>query len=202
VNPFASFDCLAIAKELKAPLGDSTFAEIHLFAYLACLLSLYKHEPVADWGYSFAGTKSGAPFSPEIADSMEEHVLAGFLLEGNGRYVLSDVGESMHEALLSLEQNRSRLKFLNGACTSAVALPIGVIRNAVSNDASIKKAIDLGATRPLLDQRGVDMLYEQFSALSAAIGVPSDDLMLPSIIWVSYLAKIGEAIADTAVESA
>ncbi|MCP4698062.1 MAG: hypothetical protein GY862_14590 [Gammaproteobacteria bacterium] len=48
INPYAYFDCLSISARLEKTLGSVFKGEIYLFAYLACLLSLYKKHPVSD----------------------------------------------------------------------------------------------------------------------------------------------------------
>lgn len=181
----------------EVPRGDTTVAEFQLFSYLACLLSLYRREPASEWGYTFAGTKQGAPFSVEIATAIEEHQIAGTLALQEDRFTILPKGREWHTLLLDLQQNKSRQRFIEGACASSLAIPIGLVRSAIAQDSAIQTAIKLKAARPLFDKRGVDMLYEQFVALSEAIGVQGDDLMLPAVVWVMYFARLAEATDHT-----
>jgi hypothetical protein len=51
VSPYAAFDSLYIAAALKTNVQYPVIAEVHVLAYLAVLLSLYRGQPVSDWGY-------------------------------------------------------------------------------------------------------------------------------------------------------
>jgi hypothetical protein len=91
-NAFASFDALFIARELSLKLGNAAAGEIHLFAYLGCLLSLFEGKPAAEWGYNFAGLESGSPFSPELYEANMELDRVGFLASEGSRVVITDLG--------------------------------------------------------------------------------------------------------------
>jgi hypothetical protein len=52
LNPDASFDSVFMASSLRRDTGTFAAAEIHLFAYLACILWLYRERSLADWGYT------------------------------------------------------------------------------------------------------------------------------------------------------
>ena len=67
VSPYAAFDSLYIAAALKNNVPYPVAAEIYVLAYLAALLSLYRGQPVADWGYGFAGTRRGLRLAPRLA---------------------------------------------------------------------------------------------------------------------------------------
>ncbi len=64
MNPYAAFDALQIIASLQSIYRNVAEAEVHLFAYLSCLLSLYSGQPVGDWGYDFAGTTTGSAVDP------------------------------------------------------------------------------------------------------------------------------------------
>ena len=53
VNPLASFDAIALLNSTQKQLNNASRTEIQLLSYLACLLSIYKNQPVSDWGYDF-----------------------------------------------------------------------------------------------------------------------------------------------------
>jgi hypothetical protein len=198
VNPFAYFDCLAMTSRLQPILGNVAVGEVHLFAYLSCLLSLYRSRPIAEWDYKFAGTREGSPFSSDVEAALGALIRGGLLLEKDDFLQISERGQDEFELLESLEINRIRLQFLDGACNSVLALPVGIIRDAVANDPGIRPAKVLSATRPLLDESSTDEFYVAFAALSKAVGVDITDLMIPAVIWVRYLAEHAAA-TDTAV---
>ena len=49
-----------------------------------------------------------------------------------------------------------------------------------------------GGPREIFDNGGLENLYEQFSVLSETVGIHVPDLMVPAVIWISYLATINE----------
>ena len=77
LNPAATFDCLFVARRLQHLNGSFSIPELHIFGYLACLLWLYRNQPISDWGYTFVGTELGAPFSQDIDTAANEFLEHG-----------------------------------------------------------------------------------------------------------------------------
>ncbi|HYA39976.1 MAG TPA: hypothetical protein VEF34_01630 [Syntrophobacteraceae bacterium] len=173
-------------------MGNIARSELHLFSYLACLLSLYKNHPVADWEYGFAVTQQGHPFSPDIDEALGVLFQIGHLVRANSYLKTSMGGVNEYNILKSLQINAEREPFLDGACASLLALPVGTIRHALSQEPDIRNAVSLSQSRKLLTDSSLDMLYDQFATLSKAIGVDVDDLMVPSVVWLTYLSQIDE----------
>ncbi len=196
-NHNAYFDILAISSRLQELLGDIAFAEIHLFAYLACLLSLYKKIPASKWGYVFAVTEYGYPYSADLYDAVETMKRRGYLVDAEKlapEYLkITEDGKNEYAMLRDLSQMAAREPFIDGACSSLLALPVGTIRTALSQDINIKNALVLGKKRLLLTRAEQEILYEQFASLSTAIGADIDDLMVPSVVWLTYLAELRNA---------
>ena len=191
INHYAYFDILSLVARLQKPLGDVAQLEIHLFSYLACLLSLYKGRSVTDWGYQFAITKQQTyPFSPDLNDAIRKLVYNGKLNVTDQYANLSESGQKEYEFLKALLQYSDREAFLDGACSSLLTLPVGVIRDALYQDSNIKNAIELSQSHKLLTETGLESLYEQFAVLSSTIGIEIDDLMVPATIWLAYLSQI------------
>lgn len=189
-KPEATFDVLFIVSRLKAPLNGVTAPEIHLFAYLACILSLYGERPVDDWAYTFAGTASGSPFSPAISDAIETLERSGFIQQSDDVFTLTTLGTNEYELLRTLSQNAWREAYLTGACDSVLALPVGVLRDALSREPALERAAQLERTRQLLEDADLKSLYDQFDVLSEAIGVKITELMVPAVAWLSYLSQV------------
>jgi hypothetical protein len=197
IDPFAYYDALAVTARLSRVLGAIAISEVHLFSYLACLLSLYRGWPVADWNYRFAATENGSPYSAAIEDAVHCLVREGFLDLSNSRFVsINNDGHVEHAELAQLSRNKERDEFLDGSCSSALAIPIGVIRSTVTTDHDMRLASRLGKTRELLSDPAVDGLHSAFSALSSQIGIDVRDLMVPAVLWLCYVA---EAEAQKAV---
>lgn len=190
-NHFAYFDALSLVYRLQNSLGNVAQLEIHLFSYLACLLSLYRGMSVTEWGYEFAITKQQTyPYSPNLNDAINLLVHNRKLNETDQYVDLSKIGQTEYEFLSTLSQYSDREVFLDGACSSLLTLPPATIRDALYQDPNIMGAIELSQSRKLLTDSGLDNLHEQFAALSAAIGIEVEDLMVPATIWLTYLSEI------------
>jgi hypothetical protein len=190
INPYSFFDSLSVVDRIGKVLGNATLLEVHLFTYLACLLALYRNEPVAEWGYSFVGTKMGAPYSREIETAVTCSVRNGFLNDSNSGFVLTERGMTEIQLLSDLSQNSLRQVYLEASCSTLLAFPVGIIREALFNEPGLKRTVMLSSTRPLLTGAPLELLYEQFSKLSQAVGVEIEDLMIPAVVWVAYLSRI------------
>lgn len=186
-NPEAVFDALYTGSILQRHFGNVARGELHLFTYLACLLSIYSGKAADDWAYGYAGTRMGAPFSAEL-DSAIEDVLRNGMATGDEFLNISQSGLLEVTELGSMSFFSTRIIFLDAACCSVLALPVGIVRDALSQEPNLRPISRLGTSRRLLDQAGLDLLYEHFDALRNAVGtVP--DLMVPATVWLSFLAQ-------------
>jgi hypothetical protein len=167
-----------------------TAGEIHLFSYLSCLLSLYGGEPVSNWRYEFVATPLGAPFSRELGETIEFLQKKGLLHpRANDTYKIMASGIEECAAIGTLSSNSRRDRFHEAACSSLLALPIGIVREALQGQPGIAAAYQLHSTRDLLDETLLGALHEQFAMLSKAVGPATGDLMVPGIVWLSALAE-------------
>lgn len=191
LNPFAFYDSLALTDKLQGVLGSCVRSEIHLFSYLSCLLSLYEKYPAADWGYSFAGTQYSAPFSKEVEDAINISINYGLLNEDDQYIRISMRGILECKNLLRLGQNMQRERFLDGACSSVLAIPVNILRTSLLSEPGLKTSTQLSSPRLLLDESNPSLvlLYDQFQLLSKTIGVELDDLMVPAVLWLTYLSN-------------
>lgn len=190
LNPFAYFDCLCIGVRLHRFLGNFSIPEIHLFSYLACLLSLYKGRSVSEWNYDFSITLNGYPYSADLDSSIKNLIDSGYFKAQNQYIEIAAAGEKVYYDLMNLTLNSNREPFIDGACASVLSLPIGVIRSAISQESEIDTAIALSQSRKLLTDAGLTILEDQFKALSSVISLDIEDLMVPSVVWLSCLSEI------------
>ncbi|HEY3801979.1 MAG TPA: hypothetical protein VGL61_05200 [Kofleriaceae bacterium] len=195
MNPAALFDALTIGVQLTGALGSAGRSEIHLFSYLACLLALYETKPVTEWGYSFAGTQDGSPFSPELNDAIDSLVRTGSLTaksEAGDFFIVEKTGAQEHADLRGIESLALRERYLEGACSSLLSIPIGRIRMGLQKEPSLAQVAPGRAPRPLLEGIAYDELYVQLEALHQSLGNVVTDLLVPAVVWLSYLAKNAE----------
>jgi hypothetical protein len=188
-SSYASFDFLFIAEELSLKLGMATVGEIHMFAYLGCLLSLFKGQPVAEWGYSFAGLESGSPFSPELQEAYTELERAGFVTSEGSGVAVTGLGKQQIEVFNSLKMFVPRMSYLSAACASLLSFPVGMVRNAMSMEPGLRPVLNVGGMRPLLAMASLEQLHEHFDALFSVLGQTSD-LLVPSTVWLTYLLEL------------
>ena len=193
------FDALDVCRRLQETLGPVARAEVHLFAYLSCLLALYRSQPVSEWGYYFAVTPDGYPYSPDLDAALDILISSGDLqTDRDGYLAMSDYGAETLRELNTLGLFQPRTSFLEGACSSVLALPVGSIRDALSQEVGIRNALALSQSRRLPTDVGLNLLYAQFRALSEAIGVNVDDLLIPAVVWLTYLIKTAStSLAET-----
>jgi hypothetical protein len=128
LDPVATYDCLFIGCRLQKRFCAFAAAEVHLLAYLACLLSLYKRSPIADWGYSFVGTEFGAPYSKEIDNALQGIQDRILFQERNGLLAATQEAFSELEFLGGLSFYSERTECLTGACGSVLAFSVGTVR--------------------------------------------------------------------------
>ena len=85
-SPRAYYDALHLCSQLQASLESVARAEVHLFAYLGSLLAAYRGQIPDDWGYGFAVTPDGYPFSRDLDASLDLLVRRGRLLADEDGY--------------------------------------------------------------------------------------------------------------------
>jgi len=189
LHPNATFDCLLVARRLQAQGAVFTGPEIHLFAYLACLLWLYEKNIVTDWGYSFVGTGLGAPYSQEIDSALKELLGRGLFLRVHDRLRMTELAERKLDEFTNLEMNRERAECLNAACASIAAFSLGMVTSALSQEPELSRAKALPSSRLLLEEAAQSQLYIQFEALRSNLDQPTGDLRLPAVVWLSALYR-------------
>ena len=191
-NPVAYFDVLVIVDRLQRRVEMVSSQEVHLFAYLACLLFLYRGNATSDWGYVLASTTDGYPFAADLDMAFELLAKTGMLsaTDSASAYVrITDLGREEMETLSSLSQNRARLPYLDGACGAALALPMRTVKDALLHDPELGKAAQLSASKILFDGPGMEALHEHFSALSDGLGLTVGDLTIPAVVWLSFIEQ-------------
>ena len=194
-NVDATFDTLFITRELQEHGSEVGATEIHLFAYLACLLWVYRQRMPDDWGYLFVGTECGAPFSPAIDDAITALKTGGYLIGGGGQLTTrSGVGRRLAD-FEDLKLNRERRECLYAACSSVAALSLGMIGTALSQEPDLKRAQHLRVARRLLEGGATSQLYDHFRVIRGVLPAPNLDLRVPAAVWLAALYQSEESAA-------
>ena len=189
LNPYAAFDCLSIALRLQQPRGAFAAPEVHLFAYLSCLLWLYSSNSVTDWGYDFVATELGAPFSLDLDAALKQLTDSGCIVRTEDRLMVGESAGRHLDDYSRLTINRDRLQCLDAACATLSAFSLGMVTNALGSEPELSRAQELRISRRLLEETGRAQLYEQFSTLRGCLHERTSDLRLPAVVWLTALYR-------------
>jgi hypothetical protein len=159
--------------------------EVHLFSYLACLLSLYDGRRLESWGYSFSATVEGAPFSSWLDGAIEASIRRGDISQSENTMRLTSLGMAERTRLQSLEILGGREIFIESSCSSLLLVPIGMVRRAVWMDRNIQSSHVLQTNRWLFDLNSAENLDEDFTILREELGHVASDLLTASVIWLT-----------------
>jgi len=200
-SPEAFFDAVTIIRRVAPELGGVSRFEVQRVAYLACLLGLYDGKPLAEWGYLFIRSEFGAPFSADLNGALEWLATRSLTrLSINGRFVVDDDAFDRLRPLLS-ERLQQRERWLTPACDSALFLPASTLAAGIDGEPTSLSAALQDSGQPLLSNSAQSLLYDQIQALRKVVGTISEDLLTPSMVWMTYSAhlpvsqSIGTAIA-------
>jgi hypothetical protein len=188
IVPSAYCDALVIANDSPQSIVPISIVEMHLFSYLGCVLALFQGLPVAAWGYQYAVTSEGFPFSAEFEEARRSIALAGLVdFDEQGllqprRPELSDELETVLSVGYWASQRRP---WLRTATECALALPMGSIRYAINQTPGLEMPIKLGQARKLLDVDDVSLLYDEYKIVSSVLGADAEDTLSPAVLWLS-----------------
>jgi hypothetical protein len=185
ITHLVMFDALYITDRLTKNVGSASRAELHLFGYLGCLLSIYEGRPASEWGYTFAATAWGSPYNPNLDDCLAVGIRAGLIEEGDWLTVTQRGGEVLAE-LACHSQHNWRVRMLAGATDAALCMPTGLIRRSLSPVLPEAPTGRNFGTRFLLDEGSQGNLHSEFAVLSAMLGNDNPDLMVPATVWLGY----------------
>lgn len=199
IKPDPYCDALHIFSALRKSLQPISTIETHLFAYLSCILGLWEGWPLSQWGYAFAVTSEGFPYSADFEDARAELVPRGLVtLDSNGR-LLPDKAALDREIddLFSSERWRERRKFTETAVSCALAFPTGLIRYAISQSPGMITANLLHQRSALFTESDVENIYQEYTVVRDAIEGDASDLLSPAVIWLS--GRLLNAQTDSAI---
>lgn len=183
VNPDAFYDSLSLAHKLDNYLDGFKLEEVHLFSYFSSILFLYDGNMVSEWDYRFVLDSNGYPFSNEVNDAINRHIQNGLFEAKSSFYSISGRGTDEFNRFRSLPTFSRREKFLDAACSTSILVPYTQTLRALLMDPEIKKVKEL-QNRSWLEQSNI---YEKFAEISQAVGVASEDLVIPAITWINYI---------------
>lgn len=182
IVPEAFFDSLSLADKLDNFLDGFKLEEIHLFSYFSSFLYCHAGNSIASWPHRYIAV-NGYPFSDTINEAILRHIQNG-LFENEGEYyTITGRGTKEFEKFKSLDTFSIREEILNAACTTSILIPYSQTVRALLNEPDLKKAQEL-QNNSWLDQEN---FYPQFKEISEAVGIQSEDLIIPAVTWINYL---------------
>ena len=195
----AAFDCLTILALLQDVGVAPTKGEVHLLAYLGWSLSVYaqRGEGASDWGYGFAATPGGSPFSEELQIEIEELIASGVVSGGRTTLQLTTEGISLQQRLGALGLVRERLNFLDGAVATTLAMPLGMMRTAFAHGREPSLVAKHKRTRILVSESALACLYAEFNAVADVLGTAHHSLLAASVLWLTGLAELETTAATS-----
>jgi hypothetical protein len=192
ISAQAGFDVLQIVGSVGESSDGVTLSELQTLDYLACLLSIYGGVSPTAWGFGFSVTDSGAPFASTLADAVEALSGAGWLLR-NGRVCrLGSAGRAELGFQRRLAPNKWRIRYLQASVSATLSMPMPALADALGHEPGLRRALQFMRRKRLLDDTSLELVEAQFEALTAGLGEPPDereDLTLPTVVWLTYLAR-------------
>lgn len=195
-QPAATFDVLYLASLLGQQNPPSRL-ELQTFAYLACLMSVYRGEPASSWGYAFTAVPPTLPFSPAIEAALADLVTSrrlhrtrpGGASGGAEAYALTTYGDDELKFLSELEAFSPRVDFLRAAGKTALFTSAPAVVNSLAYEPQLAQALKLDNPRLLLTQVSTEPLYREFSALVEVLGTEHEELIVPASLYIKYLQQ-------------
>lgn len=182
VTPEAFFDSLSLAHKLDSYLDGFKLEEIHLFSYFSSFLFCYAGNAIANWQHKYTA-ENGYPFSTTINEAIIRHIQNN-LFEDKGEYfAITGRGADEFNKFKVLSTFTKREEILNAACTTSILIPYSQTLRAILNEPEFKLAQEL-KNNSWLDQTS---FYSQFKEISEAVGINTQDLIIPAVTWINYL---------------
>lgn len=179
-------DAVFLVGLTPSSLAPISIAEMHLYAYLANLISFHRGVPVAEWGYTFAVTAEGFPFAHELEKARTNLIGRSIIREDDrGLWPEDELLGAEVSVLESLRQSGRRKEWLTDAYACALNLPPGAVRDAINRSPGVAVSLRLRRATALLRQRDVEEIYEEFALIRKVLGPESEDVLQPVVVWLS-----------------
>ncbi|QYK54337.1 MAG: hypothetical protein KF824_05415 [Fimbriimonadaceae bacterium] len=179
-------DCILIIDALMSQNSQMMRGELHLLAYMSCLLHLYDGGSVSDWGYTFYGTEDGAPFSDELESAFQSLVDAGSIIPKGESFIALPHLSRVATAISTLEAFAHRRACVSGSMASICYFGSGIVREALEQEPELRRARSAGTQRKLLIEEGLESLYFHFQFIKERLP-RMEDLRASSVLWISSL---------------
>lgn len=190
VSQEAQFDSLSLGVKLYNYFDGFKRDEVQLFSYFSSVLFPYTEEPLSEWKYQYTlNDETFYPFSGELNNSIDLHLLNGNFEEKSGFFIVTSRGISVFDDIKSLEFFKKREIAINAACITSVLVSYRDAENALLNDPAIQQKRKTLSNKEWINQ---DYIYPRIAEISKELGVPLTNITASSVSWIKYLNLINQ----------
>lgn len=183
----ARVDAAAIADALAISVGGASRSDLHLFAYLASMVSSQEGTAPSSWGYPFAGTSNGLPFAEALDYAIDRMVADGDLVDGIDGFGLSDWMRIRLDAAETGPSYGSRVQLIQDVANVAVFRALPSIGRAIREEPQLARSADIGAVRLIDESELASTLMRLMLAVRSQL--PEDyPPSAPAMLWLDAWA--------------
>jgi hypothetical protein len=147
----------------------------------------FLHRRIAQvrWKYKFIISDDGYPYSKDLDDSINRHLLNGYYDENNNFMIITGRGtDEFNTFIKHFPTFIKRERYIDAACSTSILIPYKDTKKALLDDPSLKTGL---STK---NQDWISYNNAKLKEITDAIGAPIDELIIPAISWIEYLLKI------------
>jgi hypothetical protein len=101
---------------------------------------------------------------------------------------MTATGGELLKTLSGMKHLEKRSRYVSAAAGSASVVPPSMVADALDNEPTVQRAFVRKKGGELLEGPAIQLLHEQFAGLASVLGKESDNLLIPSVLWLSYNA--------------
>jgi len=176
-------DSFTVCSSLAISIGGATEADVHLFCFLASLVSTSQGSSPTSWGYTFSAAETGRPFSEPLAATLDEMLTNGQLVSTADGYIPSFAGEATLAIVGAGQAYTKRIELLKTVCNLSAVRGVPGIGRAVAGESQLARAAELRSTRIIDgDELSRTLIQMSINALDQAGGTYQG--ALPAFAWL------------------
>lgn len=192
MNTNALYDVLYILDSVEDLSAGLRSDYLHGVLYLSCLLSLVDGQTVSQWGYQFAETTKGGPFSDDIYTAVEFLSKEGLLEEDTkvDRVFIGSEGKEKLKKLKVLKTLYWRNRFHDAVAYALLRLSIQQTIAALKREPTFEQVDRLKKRSILFDETSVKYIRKGFDLIIDLIGRDASRyLRLVSVMWLETILE-------------
>jgi len=196
-SAYAHTDLITLFGVMPKSLFPVSLVEAHLYCYLGNVIAVSNGLVHSEWGYSFAVSSIGFPYSGDLHRAAKNLVSRSVLVE-DGVYLQSG-GTALEDQFCrvsSLGEAKRRLPWLEATTRCALNLPKGAIRSAIHSSPGFPTSVHGNSAVPLMQDLDASTILDEFGEIREMLGGESIGLLKPAILWLT--ARVLRGVASEA----